>query len=107
MKCDICGSVIDGKYAIYMNATSEIKHACKPCLRKIEKGIITTDMKYIRNDTYEPLVRKFKYRDFDIIGIPNLILYRNLVHRLSRYKDGITKRERETIVQFTEKEGIV
>ena len=71
MKCDICGSVIDGKYAIYMNATSEIKHACKPCLRKIEKGIITTaDMKYIRNDTYEPLVRKFKYRDFDIIGIP-------------------------------------
>ena len=71
MKCNICGSEIDGKYAIYMNATSEIKHACKPCLRKIEKGIITTDdMKYIRNDTYEPLVRRFKYRDFDIIGIP-------------------------------------
>ena len=70
MKCNMCGSEIDGKYAIYMNATSEIKHACKPCLRKIEKGIIATDMKYIRNDTYEPLVRKFKYRDFDIIGIP-------------------------------------
>ena len=63
-----------------------------------------TDMKYIRNDTYEPLVRKFQYRDFDIIGIPNLILYRILVHRLSRYKDGISE---VIIVQFTEKEGIV
>ena len=62
------------------------------------------DMKYIRNDTYEPLVRKFKYRDFDIIGIPNLMLYRILVHRLSRYKDGISE---VIIVQFTEKEGIV
>ena len=70
----------------------------------IEKGIITTDMKYIRNDTYEPLVRKFQYRDFDIIGIPNLMLYRILVHRLSRYKDGISE---VIIVQFTEKEGIV
>ena len=70
MKCNICGSEIDGKYAIYMNATSEIKHVCKPCLRKIEKGIITTDMKYIRNDTYEPLVRKFRYRDLEIVGIP-------------------------------------
>ena len=70
MKCNMCGSEIDGKYAIYMTTNNDVKHVCKPCLRKIEKGIITTDMKYIRNDTYEPLVRKFKYRDFDIIGIP-------------------------------------
>ena len=70
MKCDICGSHIDGKYAIYMTTNNEVKHVCKPCLRKIEKGIITTDMKYIRNDTYEPLVKKFRYRDLEIIGIP-------------------------------------
>ena len=71
MKCDICGSQIDGKYAIYMTTNNDdVKHVCKPCLRKIEKGIITTDMKYIRNDTYEPLVRKFRYRDLEIIGIP-------------------------------------
>ena len=104
MKCDLCSSQIDGKYSIYMTTNNDVKHVCKPCLRKIEKGIITTDMKYIRNDTYEPLVRKFKYRDFDIIGIPNLMLYRILVHRLSRYKDGISE---VIIVQFTEKEGIV
>ena len=70
MKCDLCSSQIDGRYAIYMTTNNDVKHVCKPCLRKIEKGIITTDMKYIRNDTYEPLVRKFRYRDFDIIGIP-------------------------------------
>ena len=51
MKCDICGSEIDGKYAIYMNATSEIKHVCKPCLRKIEKGIIKPDVPFY---TYIP-----------------------------------------------------
>ena len=58
MKCDLCSSQIDGKYSIYMTTNNDVKHVCKPCLRKIEKGIITTDMKYIRNDTYEPLVRK-------------------------------------------------
>ena len=70
MKCDICGSYIDGKYAIYMTTNNDVKHVCKPCLRKIEKGIITTDMKYIRNDTYDPILTKFSYRGIDIIGIP-------------------------------------
>ena len=70
MKCDLCSSQIDGKYSIYMTTNNDVKHVCKPCLRKIEKGIITTDMKYIRNETYEPLVKKFRYRDLEIIGIP-------------------------------------
>lgn len=70
MKCDLCSSQIDGKYAIYSSTNKDLHNICRSCLRKIKKGIISIDMFYVRSDSFEPLIKKYQYRGFDIIGIP-------------------------------------
>ena len=70
MKCDNCSGEIDGKYAIYSSPNKDLHNICRSCLRKLKKGVMRLDMSYVKSDSFEPLIKKYQYRGFDIIGIP-------------------------------------
>ena len=70
MKCDNCRGEIDGKYAIYSSPNKDLHNICRSCLRKLKKGVMRLDMSYVKSDSFEPIIKKYQYRGFDIIGIP-------------------------------------
>ena len=70
MKCDNCSGEIDGKYAIYSSPNKDLHNICRSCLRKLKKGVMRLDMSYVKSDSFEPIIKKYQYRGFDIIGIP-------------------------------------